>query len=248
MYLDELYYILINEIQEHLKYTNEEEIDFEFTPETKKFKFYIPDKENIRKTKSTNKKIEMEKIKLEIINCKKCKLQKTRTNTVPGSGNLNAEIMFIGEGPGEQEDLSGKPFVGKAGQLLEKIINNVMHLKREDVYMTNIVKCRPPGNRNPDNHEVSSCIGYLYSQIKTVNPKIIVLLGSVALGSLLPAYKGIIKNRGRILKLYLSKEHIYTVIPTYHPSYLLRGTPDEIKRKKYDVWQDIKKVMKLLDS
>jgi len=183
------------------------------------------------------------KINRAVESCKKCSLYKTRNNTVFGAGNLDADIMFIGEGPGANEDLTGLPFVGKAGDLLIKIIENVIKLKREDVYMANIVKCRPPGNRNPNNLEVSACIGYLHNQIKIINPKIIVPLGTVALSTLLPQHRSIVKSRGRDMILALSKENIYDVIPTYHPSYLLRGDQAEINRKKREVWTDIKKIM-----
>jgi len=187
------------------------------------------------------------KINKQVMSCKKCSLYKTRNNTVFGEGNLDADIMFIGEGPGGNEDLTGRPFVGKAGELLVKIIENVMKLKREDVYMANIVKCRPPGNRNPSNLEVSACIGYLHRQINIIKPKIIVPLGTVALSTLLPQHRSIIKSRGRNMILALSKENIYDVIATYHPSYLLRGEQSEINKKKREVWEDIKKIMKKLD-
>jgi len=194
-----------------------------------------------------DKESKLYKINKQVESCKKCSLYKTRNNTVFGDGNLDADIMFIGEGPGGNEDLTGKPFVGEAGKLLVKIIENVMKLKREDVYMANIVKCRPPGNRNPNNLEVSACIGYLHRQIKIIKPKIIVPLGTVALSTLLPQHRSIIKSRGRDMKLALSKEDIYDVIPTYHPAYLLRGDKSEVNKKKREVWEDIIKIMKKLN-
>jgi len=186
-------------------------------------------------------------INKQVMSCKKCPLYKTRNNTVFGEGNLDADIMFIGEGPGANEDLTGRPFVGKAGELLVKIIENVMKLKREDVYMANIVKCRPPGNRNPNNIEVSNCINYLHKQITIINPKIIIPLGTVALSTLLPQHRSIVKSRGQNMVLALSKDNIYDVIPTYHPSYLLRGDKAEINKKKREVWEDIKKIMTKLN-
>jgi len=120
----------------------------------------------------------------EIRQCRKCVLSRERTNVVPGEGNLNAELMFVGEGPGADEDLKGRPFVGKAGQLLTKMIE-AMGYKREDVYIANIVKCRPPNNRAPFDEEAFACIDYLKRQIKIVNPKVIVCLGATAVKYLL---------------------------------------------------------------
>ncbi len=254
MELVEVYKQIILEIKNNLKYYQNDDINFIFNEnDNSKFKFLSSDKEtqdkNTFKSNDNNlsKESKMDKINAQVMRCKKCSLYKIRNNTVLGEGSLNSEIMFIGEGPGENEDLTGRPFVGKAGELLVKIIENVLKLKREDVYMANIVKCRPPGNRNPNDLEVSACINYLHEQIKIINPKIIVPLGSVALSRLLPRYNGITKNRGREMKLILSREDIYDVIPTYHPSYLLRGSQSEINKKKREVWEDIKKIMKKLN-
>ncbi len=275
MELGEVYKQIIMEIKNNLKYYQNEDIDFIFDEnDNSRFKFLsLPEKntkaenpeknskadfdinsvfnknETLPKNISSNlpKESRMDKINSLVARCKRCPLYKIRNNTVPGEGSLDADIMFIGEGPGENEDLTGRPFVGKAGQLLVRIIENVLKLKREDVYMANIVKCRPPGNRNPNNMEVSGCIGYLHEQIKIIKPKIIVPLGSVALSTLLPKYSGITRFRGQEMKLILSKEDIYDVIPTYHPSYLLRGSQAEINKKKREVWEDIKKIMKKLN-
>jgi len=184
--------------------------------------------------------------KKRVNSCKNCNLHLKKNNYVFGEGSLNADIMFIGEGPGEQEDRVGIPFIGPAGNLLTSIIENGMKINRKDVYITNIVKCRPPGNRNPLDIEISNCINYLYEEIKIVNPKIIVALGSVALRSLLPHYSGITKHRGVLLTLVLDNGSKYSLIPTFHPSYLLRGSENEQRRKKQQVWQDIKKVMDLV--
>jgi DNA polymerase len=158
---------------------------------------------------------ELEKI------CKKCTLcdlAKTRTNVVFGEGNPNAELMFIGEGPGEMEDKTGRPFVGRAGKLLTKIIENVLELSREDVYIGNIVKCRPPNNRVPTIEEALSCKPYLLKQIEIINPKILVCLGKTAFMYLMDSNMPISRIRGQIFE-YKGKK----VIPTYHPSYLLRN-------------------------
>ena len=178
----------------------------------------------------------VENLQREVSQCKKCQLANGRTNTVFGEGNLNAEIMFIGEGPGETEDKTGRPFVGDAGQLLTKIIENGMKIPRDSVYIANIVKCRPPRNRDPFPEEAASCIGYLKKQIEIVNPKVIVLLGRVATRYIL----------GLETTLSAAREtsHTYNGIKTfvtYHPSALLRN--ENLKRP---TWEDIKKVMKFL--
>lgn len=168
--------------------------------------------------------------------CKKCQLFKSRQNVVFGEGNISAELMFIGEGPGAEEDKQGRPFVGRAGQLLTKMIE-AMGLKREDVYIANIVKCRPPDNRNPFKEEAQSCIDYLMEQIKTVNPKVIICLGSVAATYLLNTEKQISKLRGEFVDFNGIK-----VMPTFHPAYLLRNPS-----KKKETWEDLKKVIKFLN-
>ena len=151
-------------------------------------------------------------------NCTLCDLSKTRTNVVFGEGNPNAEIMFIGEGPGYYEDKSGRPFVGRSGQLLTKYILEILNLTREDVYISNIVKCRPPNNRVPTIEEAITCKPYLLKQIEIINPEILVCLGKTAFMYLLDTDVPISKVRGQIFE-YKGKK----VIPTYHPSYLLRN-------------------------
>ena len=165
-------------------------------------------------------------------NCTKCKLCSNRHNVVIGTGNKNARIMFIGEGPGADEDMQGIPFVGKAGKLMDKAFQGV-GIKREDVYIANIVKCRPPNNRNPEKDEADSCKEYLESQIKLVNPEIIVLLGSVALKNVLGEEYGITSARGK----WFEKDGI-KYIPTFHPAALLRD-----ESKKIDFWNDLKKII-----
>jgi DNA polymerase len=164
--------------------------------------------------------------------CQKCPLGKMRTNIVFGSGNINAKLMFVGEAPGHDEDIQGMPFVGEAGMLLTKIIE-AMAIKREDVYICNILKCRPPQNRNPLPEEISMCIDYLYSQIDMIKPRIICGLGKFASQTLLKTEAPISKLRG--------SWHEYRGIkfmPTYHPAYLLRNPKD-----KKLVWEDMKKIM-----
>jgi DNA polymerase len=170
-------------------------------------------------------------------NCHLCNLSKTRKNVVFGEGNRNANLMFVGEGPGASEDETGQVFVGRAGTILTNIIENVLNLKRKDVYIANIVKCRPPGNRVPDMEEVSACKPYLMQQIEIVNPKIIVALGSTSFHHLTGEYEThISKVRGEVLELGNAK-----LIPTFHPNFLLRNPSS-----KKEVFQDMLKVKNLL--
>jgi DNA polymerase len=164
--------------------------------------------------------------------CRRCGLCAERTQTVFGVGNPDADLMFIGEGPGADEDRQGEPFVGEAGKLLTKIINAGMGLRREDVYIANVVKCRPPNNRNPHEDEAAACMPYLQRQIELVAPKVIILLGAVPLRYVL-GQRGITRLRGN----WLDYNGI-PVMPTFHPSYLLR-----VPAAKREVWQDVQQVM-----
>src|SRR2546421_141315 len=168
--------------------------------------------------------------------CTRCKLAPKRTNLVFGVGNPDAELMFIGEAPGEDEDLQGEPFVGRAGQLLTDIIERGMGMSRDEVYICNLIKCRPPGNRNPEPDEVSACQPFLFRQIELVRPRAIVGLGTFAVQALLKLKTPISKLRGIWHEVRGVK-----LMPTFHPSYLLRS-PSE----KRLVWADIQEVMKLL--
>ncbi len=175
----------------------------------------------------------LEAVREELGDCTRCKLHKSRKNIVFGEGNPKTTIAFVGEGPGFEEDQQGRPFVGEAGELLTKIIESGMGIKRADVYICNIVKCRPPGNRNPEPDEVAACIGFVKKQIAAINPKVIVTLGNVPTQNLLGTKQGITKLRGT----WQSYGGI-PVMPTFHPAYLLRS-PGEKKK----VWEDIQKVM-----
>ncbi len=168
--------------------------------------------------------------------CSRCKLHTLgRSQVVFGVGNPNADLMFVGEAPGADEDIQGEPFVGRAGQLLTKIIEAI-GLGREDVYIANVIKCRPPGNRNPEPDEVEQCEPFLFRQIDTVKPKVIVALGKFAAQCLLRTSDPITRIRGREFKY---RDAI--LIPTYHPAYLLR-TPSA----KREVWEDMKRVRAIL--
>ena len=165
--------------------------------------------------------------------CRKCRLCETRKNVVFGVGNREADIMFIGEGPGADEDTQGEPFVGKAGKLMNMAFD-MLGIKREEVYIANIVKCRPPNNRNPQDDEAESCLDYLRNQVILVKPKIIVLLGSVALKNILGKEYGITASRGKWIE---RKGILY--MPTWHPAALLRD-----ENKKIDFIKDLKQVIK----
>ena len=174
-----------------------------------------------------------EDLEKSIINCKKCKLCSERTNIVFGVGNKEAKIMLIGEGPGADEDRLGEPFVGKAGQLMNKAFSGI-GIKREDLYIANVVKCRPPKNRTPEHDEATACLDYLRNQVVLVKPKIIVLLGSTALKNILGEEYGITASRGK----WVEKKGIL-YMPTWHPAALLRD-----ESKKIEFWQDLKEVIK----
>lgn len=178
----------------------------------------------------------LEELRAAIGDCERCKLCSGRTNLVFGVGNPKAKLMFVGEGPGRDEDLQGEPFVGRAGQLLTDIITKGMGLKREDVYIANVVKCRPPENRNPEPDEVAACEPFLKKQIDLIRPKIIVGLGKFAVQTLLQSKVPITKVRGN-----WHSYHGIKLMPTFHPAYLLRNPAD-----KKLVWEDIKKVIKEL--
>ena len=200
-------------------------------------------KKNIQQAEneiSVDVKKELQKIAQEVDKCRKCELGSLRKNSVPGEGNLSAQIVFVGEGPGADEDEQGRPFVGRAGQLLDKIIK-AMGLQRSDVYICNIIKCRPPENRDPKPEEIISCIGYLQKQLELINPKIIVALGAHAARSLLNNNKPIGQLRGQFHEYFpgIGTSPI-KLMATFHPAYLLRNYSDDNRAK---VWEDMKKVM-----
>jgi DNA polymerase len=183
-------------------------------------------------------------IDAEVCDCHKCGLSATRTHTVFGSGNPDAQLVFVGEAPGADEDRQGKPFVGKAGQLLTDIIVKGMKLRREDVYICNVLKCRPPENRDPSPEEVYYCESYLLRQLEVLRPKAICALGRVAAQTLLKTSAPIGSLRGRW--------HNYHGIPfrvTYHPSYLLHiREAQKLRDEKRKVWDDVQEVMKVLQG
>ena len=190
----------------------------------------------VQGTTRTTSGAELEQIRNEIGDCTRCKLSAGRTKLVFGVGNPEADLMFVGEAPGRDEDLKGEPFVGRAGKLLTQIIQAI-DLRRDDVYIANVIKCRPPKNRNPDRDEIETCEPFLLAQIDAIKPRVIVALGAFALKALIQDDKTpISKARGRVYSYRGAK-----LIPTFHPAFLLRSP-----ERKREVWEDMKKVRALL--
>jgi len=186
---------------------------------------------------ATDRRARLDALDAEVAGCTSCKLHQGRTLAVPGEGNVEADLMFIGEGPGADEDRTGRPFVGRAGELLTKIIE-AMGFSRESVFIANIVKCRPPGNRDPEPDETTSCFPYLERQLEIIEPKVICTLG-------LPATRKLLDMRGGITALR-GKKFVFRgipLIPTFHPAYLLRSPAG-----KKPVWQDMQTVARLVEE
>lgn len=193
-----------------------------------------------RTDENSDVKAELEKIADEVRKCCKCGLGQTRTNAVPGQGDPNAEIVFVGEAPGADEDAQGLAFVGRAGKLLTRIIE-AMGLKRDNVFICNILKCRPPGNRDPKLDEIVSCLPYLQRQLELIKPDIIVALGAHAAKTLLDSQKTIGQLRGQFHDYYTAPDaEPIKLMPTYHPAYLLRNYSTDNRKR---VWEDMKKVL-----
>jgi len=180
-----------------------------------------------------NKDEKLENVRSELGECTRCKLHKHRRHIVFGTGNPDAQLVFVGEGPGGEEDVQGKPFVGRAGQLLTKIINSI-DLTRDEVYIANIIKCRPPQNRNPEPDEIKACEPFLIKQLDAIKPKIICTLGTFASQTLLETDERISRLRGKFIPYRGSR-----LIATFHPAFLLRNP-----QRKRDVWEDMKMIRK----
>ena len=185
-----------------------------------------------------------EKLRDIALKCTKCKLSRTRTQVVFGHGPVPCDLMLIGEGPGEKEDLSGLPFVGRAGQLLTQILSSINIDREKDIYITNIVKCRPPENRAPEKDETEACYPYLVEQIKWLKPKVILLAGAPATKVVLKSDEPMSKVRGQWFKLPGTD---ISVMPIFHPSYLLRNPSKESGSPKWLTWQDMKEVKGAMD-
>lgn len=222
--------IVLKILIEKLKYLKRSGIDYIY-----KGDLVILDDKNMKEKK--DKKSLLRVLKDEQIgDCKRCELCKKRTNIVFGSGNENAKLMFVGEAPGADEDLAAEPFVGRAGKLLEKMIL-AMGFSRDEVYICNVIKCRPPENRDPRPEEIEMCEPFLLEQIKIIEPKVIVGLGRHACNTLLKSDKSLSKIRGTWQTFMGIK-----FMPTFHPAYLLRNP-----NAKKEVWEDLQKVMAVLD-
>jgi len=190
---------------------------------------------SIEPHKAARISVTLEDVKQELGDCQRCSLGRLRTNLVFGEGNPKSGLVFVGEAPGGDEDMQGRPFVGRAGQLLTRIIE-AMGLKRKDVYICNILKCRPPGNRNPRPEEINACEPFLIKQLKAINPRVICALGTFASHTLLKTDVPITVLRGKF-----HAYHGIQLMPTYHPAYLLRNPG-----AKKQVWEDVQKIMRLL--
>lgn len=206
-----------------------QELGFEYLP----LRTPIPAKAGTKLDKASALKA----LRKKIGDCQRCKLSASRTNIVFGEGNPQAKLMFIGEGPGRDEDIQGRPFVGDAGKLLTRLIEK-MGFKREDVYIANIVKCRPPMNREPEEDEINACKPFIEEQIKIINPGVIISLGKISAQNLINTKVPISKLRGRFYD-YID----IPLMPTFHPAYLLRNPKD-----KQLTWEDAQKVLEKLNK
>ena len=182
-------------------------------------------------------------LKAECLACRRCELCTDRTHVVFGQGVQTAEVLFVGEGPGQSEDEQGLPFVGRSGQLLDKYLAAI-HLKREDIFITNIVKCRPPENRNPLPEEKAACREYLDIQVGALKPRIILLCGNIAVQSFMEGAKGITKVRGQ----WFDGPYGSKMMPIFHPSYLLRNESRAKGSPKWLMWQDIQEIKRAYDD
>ena len=182
-------------------------------------------------------KVSWAQLEADVAACSRCRLCETRTNVVPGEGNPRAKLMFIGEGPGRDEDLQGRPFVGRSGELLTRMIRAI-GLEREDVYICNVVKCRPPQNRNPEPDEAEACLNYLRAQVALVQPKVVVLLGKIACRYTLREEISVMRDHGK----WFERKGVW-FMPTFHPSFLLRDPA-----RKREAWEDFQKIRQKLSE
>lgn len=236
---------VVSEIRTHLEYQQAlgvrtiEMSEVSFVSAQKTFAPTVPDATPLKTTNAELTPLtrevspELSGVREELGDCTRCRLSKGRKNIVFGEGNPRARIVFVGEGPGQEEDEQGRPFVGAAGQLLTDIIVKGMQLQRTDVYICNVVKCRPPENRNPEPDEIAACEPFLKKQIRTIKPLVIVALGNIAVKTLLQTKEGITSLRGK----WRTYDGI-PLMPTFHPAYLLRNPKD-----KALVWKDIQLVI-----
>ncbi|HDP98562.1 MAG TPA: uracil-DNA glycosylase [bacterium] len=191
--------------------------------------------DSISLTRQERKQLGFANLGYEIRHCRRCELYKTRSQVVIGAGNPDSKILLIGEAPGFNEDKQGKPFVGEAGNLLDKILKSI-HLRREDIYLTNVLKCRPPENRDPEPHEQKACLNFLMDQLELIQPRFILLLGRVAAQALLKTDQSLVQLRQKIHRIGNAR-----AVVTYHPAALLR-----FPKYKRDTWEDVQIFQKLL--
>lgn len=235
-------HLFLEELLEQVRFLSELGAEFIFLSQSKK-KSLLENKAapHLESSRSNDRRSELEEflsLEKRILECERCHLFRTRTQAVPGEGNREAQLMFVGEAPGQDEDLQGRPFVGRAGQLLTRIIE-AMTFKREEVYITNVVKCRPPQNRTPTHDEVQKCCSYLLEQIRLIQPRVIVALGKVATDFFIPNRASMSELRGKFAEYERIK-----IMPTFHPSFLIRNEGNKALKKI--VWDDMQKVMALL--
>ncbi|MFZ2054942.1 MAG: uracil-DNA glycosylase [Candidatus Aminicenantales bacterium] len=242
----------LERLERELRFLSEIGAEFIFVPEGKrKTRMKVSEegmapstevvpRSHIQRKGSVEKSKVLQDLDQRILACTLCPLSQGRIHAVPGEGNGRAELMFVGEGPGADEDSQGRPFVGRAGRLLTRIIA-AMGFGREDVYITNVVKCRPPKNRTPVREEMEACKPYLIAQIEAIAPRVIVSLGKVATDFFYPSPTGMTKLRGHFVEYGK-----ILVMPTFHPSYIVRNEGN--KELKKLVWQDMKQVMAVLSK
>ena len=225
---------IIRDVREYLIFLRETGVD-EIVAGSREQGAEVRSKKSEVRNQGEEKNRRLIDLREKIGDCMRCKLWKGRTNIVFGTGNPDARLLFVGEGPGEEEDLQGKPFVGKAGTLLTKMIE-AMGIVRDDVFIANVVKCRPPGNRNPEEDEILACKPFLEEQITIIDPHVICALGTFAAQTLLETKSRISELRGKI-----HEKQGYKIVPTFHPAYLLRN-PNEKQR----AWKDLQLLMREL--
>jgi DNA polymerase len=227
---------VLKSLREYLQYLIESDVDEIHAPRSSQTASVVREAGSHREGSAEAKRLEA--IRVELGECARCPLSRGRQSIVFGEGNACADVLFVGEAPGSEEDLTGRPFVGKAGQLLNQIIEKGMGLSRAEVYICNILKCRPPMNRTPQDDEVQICLPFLKRQIAAIRPKVIVSLGRPAAHALLEVSKPMHQLRGT----WQAYEGI-PVMPTYHPAYVLRNYTVPIRRQ---VWEDVQEVIRFL--
>ncbi len=225
-------------LREYLEYLIESDVEWIHLPRSSHAA--APSTGDVPKGEERGRAGGLEAIRAELGECTRCSLSRTRRNIVFGEGNPGADILFVGEAPGGEEDRSGLPFVGRAGQLLNQILENGMGLSRAEVYICNVLKCRPPSNRTPQEEEVRACLTFLKKQISAVRPRVIVSLGLPAARALL----GVDEPMHRLRGTWHSYEGI-PVMPTFHPAYVLRNYTVPVRRQ---VWEDVKEVIRFLEE